>query len=73
MVGRTIDNLFPKLPAKIGAPVLEVRDLVHQPLTRGVSFTLRAGEIVGLAGLCGEVAVVGLATPTIENINDFDF
>jgi len=53
MVGRTIDNLFPKLPAKIGAPVLEVRDLVHQPLTRGVSFTLRAGEIVGLAGLVG--------------------
>jgi len=53
MVGRTIDNLFPKLPAEIGAPVLEVRDLVRQPMTRGVSFTLRAGEIVGLAGLVG--------------------
>ncbi|MGQ9887647.1 MAG: sugar ABC transporter ATP-binding protein [Aggregatilineales bacterium] len=53
MVGRTIDNLFPKLPAEIGAPVLEVRELVRQPMTRGVSFTLRAGEIVGLAGLVG--------------------
>lgn len=53
MVGRTIDNLFPKLHAEIGAPVLEVRDLVRHPLTRGVSFTLRAGEIIGLAGLVG--------------------
>ncbi len=53
MVGRTIDNLFPKLDAEIGQPVLEVRDLYRKPLTRGVSFTLRAGEIVGLAGLVG--------------------
>lgn len=53
MVGRTIDQLFPKLDAEIGQPVLEVRDLVRPPLTRGVSFTLRAGEIVGMAGLVG--------------------
>ena len=53
MVGRTIDNLFPKLPAEIGEPVLEVRNLVRLPLTRDVSFTLRAGEIVGMAGLVG--------------------
>lgn len=53
MVGRTIDQMFPKLEAEVGAPVLEVRDLVRRPLTRGVSFTLRAGEIVGLAGLVG--------------------
>ncbi|MGQ9907948.1 MAG: sugar ABC transporter ATP-binding protein [Candidatus Flexifilum sp.] len=53
MVGRTIDQMFPKLEAEVGAPVLEVRNLVRRPLTRGVSFTLRAGEIVGLAGLVG--------------------
>ena len=53
MVGRTIDHLFPKLPAEVGAPVLEVRDLVAPPLVRGVSLTVRAGEIVGLAGLIG--------------------
>jgi ABC-type sugar transport system ATPase subunit len=53
MVGRTIDDLFPKLPAEIKEPVLEVRNLWHKPLTRGVSFQLRAGEIVGLAGLVG--------------------
>ena len=53
MVGRTIDNLFPKLPAEIGDIVLEVRDLWRKPVCRGVSLTLRAGEIVGLAGLVG--------------------
>jgi rhamnose transport system ATP-binding protein len=53
MVGRTIENLFPKLPSKIGEPVLQVRDLRREPHTRGVSFEVRAGEIVGLAGLVG--------------------
>jgi len=53
MVGRRIDNLFPKTNAPIGAPVLEARNLVRRPLTKGVSLVVRAGEIVGLAGLVG--------------------
>ncbi|MBL8117492.1 MAG: sugar ABC transporter ATP-binding protein [Anaerolineae bacterium] len=53
MVGRTIDNLFPKLPAAPGKPVLEVRNLNHAPLTKNVSFKVHAGEIVGIAGLVG--------------------
>ena len=53
MVGRTIDHLFPKLDTTPGAPVLEVRDVVSPPVVRGVSLTVRAGEIVGLAGLIG--------------------
>ncbi len=53
MVGRTIEELFPKLPTTIGKPVLEVRNLVRRPATRGVSLVVREGEIVGLAGLVG--------------------
>jgi rhamnose transport system ATP-binding protein len=53
MVGRRLESLFPKTVAPIGAPVLEARDLVRRPLTKGVSLTVRAGEIVGIAGLVG--------------------
>ena len=53
MVGRTIDNLFPKQEAEIGQVVLDVRRLNRPPLTRDISFTVRSGEIVGLAGLVG--------------------
>ena len=53
MVGRTIENLFPKQAAEIGDVVLEVRNLNRPPLTRDISFSVRAGEIVGLAGLVG--------------------
>ena len=53
MVGRRIESLFPKVTVPLGAPVLEVRDLVRAPQTRGISLTVRAGEIVGLAGLVG--------------------
>ncbi len=53
MVGRTIDNLFPKQDAKMGEVVLEVRNLNREPNTRNVSFKVRAGEIVGMAGLVG--------------------
>jgi rhamnose transport system ATP-binding protein len=53
MVGRRIDALFPKIAVPIGEPVLELRDIVRKPATDGISLTLRAGEIVGLAGLVG--------------------
>ena len=53
MVGRKIDALFPKADVPIGEPVLELRDIVRKPVTNGVSLTLRAGEILGLAGLVG--------------------
>jgi ABC-type sugar transport system ATPase subunit len=53
MVGRSIDQLFPKERAKIGAPRLELRHISHGKGVRNVSFTLRAGEIVGIAGLVG--------------------
>jgi rhamnose transport system ATP-binding protein len=53
MVGRRIDDLFPKMDAKLGEVVLEVKDLYRKPYTHGVSFNVRAGEIVGVAGLVG--------------------
>ncbi|MAS33692.1 MAG: D-xylose ABC transporter ATP-binding protein [Anaerolineaceae bacterium] len=53
MVGRTIDNLFPKMESQIGDVVLEVKNLTREPDTRDVSFSVRAGEIVGMAGLVG--------------------
>ncbi len=53
MVGRTIENLFPKLDAQIGRPVLEVRGLCRDPGFHDVDLVLRAGEVVGLAGLVG--------------------
>lgn len=53
MVGRDVTELFPKLPSNPGETVLEVRGLTRSGVFRDVSFTLRAGEIVGLAGLVG--------------------
>jgi ABC-type sugar transport system ATPase subunit len=51
MVGRDV-GLFPKEDADIGAPVLEVRNLSGDGV-RDVSFAVRKGEILGLAGLIG--------------------
>ena len=53
MVGREVADLFPKAPAEIGAPVLEVAGLNSTGVFHDVTFDVRAGEIVGLAGLVG--------------------
>jgi rhamnose transport system ATP-binding protein len=53
MVGREVAELFPKTAAEVGAPVLEVQDLNSAGVFHDVSFQVRAGEIVGLAGLVG--------------------
>ncbi len=58
MVGRKVLLRVEKAPARPGAPVLEVEDLrVTDDLgverVKGVSFTVRAGEIVGIAGVAG--------------------
>jgi rhamnose transport system ATP-binding protein len=53
MVGREVGNLFPKTPATIGAPVLEVDGLSSTGVFHDISFQVRSGEIVGLAGLVG--------------------
>ncbi len=54
MVGREITELFPDRAIEAGrAPVLEVRDLHVAGFDSRVSFTLHAGEILGLGGLVG--------------------
>ncbi|WP_019997132.1 sugar ABC transporter ATP-binding protein [Aureimonas ureilytica] len=53
MVGRDIDQLFPKDTIPLGETVLEVRNLAHAGKVREVSFSVRAGEILGIAGLVG--------------------
>ncbi len=53
MVGRDVDDLFPKVAATIGEPVLQVRGLNRAGVFHDVDLEVRAGEIVGLAGLVG--------------------
>ncbi len=53
MVGRTLDTLYPKEEVPIGEVLLEVKGLTRLGSFEDVSFCLRRGEIVGLAGLVG--------------------
>jgi rhamnose transport system ATP-binding protein len=53
MVGRELTELFPKTENKIGAVVLEVTDLTNPAYFRNISFNVKKGEIVALAGLVG--------------------
>jgi rhamnose transport system ATP-binding protein len=53
MVGRDVTTLFPKLDAEIGGDVLVVDGLTRAGFFDDVSFTVRSGEIVALAGLVG--------------------
>ena len=54
MVGRPMADVYPPREHARGAVVLELQDVGHAASgLRGVSLTLRAGEIVGLAGLVG--------------------
>ena len=54
MVGRSIDEQYPqRTNCVIGEPVLEVEHVYAKDFIKDVSFQVRAGEIVGLAGLIG--------------------
>lgn len=52
MVGRAV-SLFPKVETPVGDVLLEVKGLTRVGAFRDVSFSVRAGEILGLAGLVG--------------------
>ena len=53
MVGRSLDALFPKEEAEIGDVVLKAEGLTRRGVFADISFELRRGEIVGLAGFVG--------------------
>ena len=53
MVGREITQMFPKETVPIGDVVLSVKNLTLNGVFKDVSFDVRAGEILGIAGLVG--------------------
>lgn len=53
MLGRKIQNAFPRIETEKGEMFLEVRNLAGTGNIKNVNLQLRAGEIVGLAGLVG--------------------
>ncbi|GAB3894400.1 sugar ABC transporter ATP-binding protein [Spirosoma agri] len=53
MVGREIDSLFPEPTTSKGEVILSVRDLGRTGKFSGITFDVRAGEVLGMAGLMG--------------------
>ncbi|WP_343250667.1 sugar ABC transporter ATP-binding protein [Diplocloster hominis] len=53
MVGREISQRFPVKTNSPGEPLLEVRNLTRGKYVKDVSFTVRRGEVFGIAGLVG--------------------
>lgn len=53
MVGRKIENQYPKEPVPIGAEILKVEGLSQPGIFENISFHVNAGEIVGFSGLMG--------------------
>jgi len=53
MVGRSVEQEFPKHHHPIGEPRLRVENLHRGAKVRGVSFEVRAGEVLGITGLVG--------------------
>ncbi len=54
MVGRELSSVFPKREVTLGEKILEVRNLnCSSSGVRNISFSIRAGEILGFAGLVG--------------------
>lgn len=53
MIGRSLNNQYPKEKVTIGSELLRVEHLYKKGKAEDISFTLYKGEILGLAGLVG--------------------
>ena len=59
MVGRTIDDFFPRRKSEVRKPLLEVNNLSvrekakKKDLVKNISFEVRGGEVLGIGGLMG--------------------
>ena len=53
MVGRSLNNYYPKAETAIGQEIFRVERLYDNGFVTDVSFTLKKGEILGFAGLAG--------------------
>jgi ribose transport system ATP-binding protein len=53
IVGRSLSDKFPQRPSSHGHEVLRVESLTRYGVFEDISFTLHAGEIVGITGLMG--------------------
>ena len=53
MVGRKVENVFPKVDCEIGDVVFKVNNISKEGLFKNVSFDVRKGEILALTGLVG--------------------
>lgn len=75
MVGRPVTAIYKREPLPPGEELLRVDRLSLDPLLKNISFSLRAGEIVGLAGLIGAGrtelcrALFGLDRPTSGSVS----
>ena len=74
MVDRDVSELFPKQKAKIGDKVFGVKNLTVKGKFEGITFDLRQGEILGIAGLMGAgrtelmETIVGIHKPSCGEI-----
>jgi ABC-type sugar transport system ATPase subunit len=71
MIGKEVDEQYPKLHATRGEPLLEIRGLSTDRGLSNVSFTLHRGEVLGLGGTLGSGrSAIGRALFGIETVVD---
>jgi ribose transport system ATP-binding protein len=71
MIGKEVEEQYPKLHATHGEPLLQVRELSTDRGLRNVSFTLHRGEVLGLGGTLGSGrSAIGRALFGVETVVD---